>query len=319
MNRPVNRRQFLRTLLLGAGTAALSPTIDCLLPRLAQAAAPLPFDVYLTFDDGPTTEKDLSGPTTEVLDLLKAEGIPASFFVHGRSINDWEGPILARIIREGHALGNHLWRQGGNTVLDETKYTILAQQYFEAEIRIRTILQAADVEAYERYLSQPHMYRRPGGNNGLTPFLDLKNYRTLEYSKTMRGYLDKLPWLKGVYDYSGWHALSGDGIPAIRAHPTTPEEAIRWTLDGGFGYYGVNHYLCTDEPPRRSLEARDGLVILLHDAAELCRKALPTIIFRLRALGATFKALPRPVDEPNSKTVGIGYAPTPDPKGAVCQ
>jgi hypothetical protein len=46
--------------------------------------------------------------------------------------------------------------------------------------------------------------------------------------------------------------------------------------------------------------------------------ALLEIIDQLRERGAEFHSLPRPQDKPNSKTVGIGYLPTPDPGGVPC-
>lgn len=54
---------------------------------------------YLTFDDGPSRSV-----TPGILDLLKEEGIKATFFVLPHSnVND----IYQRIIDEGHEIGNH--------------------------------------------------------------------------------------------------------------------------------------------------------------------------------------------------------------------
>ncbi|MCR8643033.1 polysaccharide deacetylase [Paenibacillus sp. N1-5-1-14] len=58
--------------------------------------------VYLTFDDGPS---DL---TPEVLDILKREGIRATFFVCGNQVAIRKD-ILKRIVDEGHAIGNHTY------------------------------------------------------------------------------------------------------------------------------------------------------------------------------------------------------------------
>lgn len=58
--------------------------------------------IALTFDDGPHEN------TLKVLDILKAEGIPATFFVIGRQIAGRE-PILKRIKAEGHLIGNHTY------------------------------------------------------------------------------------------------------------------------------------------------------------------------------------------------------------------
>lgn len=57
--------------------------------------------VYLTFDDGP------SKTTESVLDTLKAEGVPATFFVMAAENNEKYLPILERTAAEGHLIALH--------------------------------------------------------------------------------------------------------------------------------------------------------------------------------------------------------------------
>ena len=59
---------------------------------------------YLTFDDGPS-----SHVTNEILDVLKANDVKATFFVLGTSIERSEDSknALRRIAEEGHSIGNH--------------------------------------------------------------------------------------------------------------------------------------------------------------------------------------------------------------------
>lgn len=57
--------------------------------------------VYLTFDDGPGGKI-----TTQILDVLKAEEVPATFFVIGQQIEGQEDTIL-RMKNEGHSIGLH--------------------------------------------------------------------------------------------------------------------------------------------------------------------------------------------------------------------
>lgn len=57
--------------------------------------------IYLTFDDGPS-----KGPCNEVLDILKSENVPGTFFILGNEIKGNED-TLKRIYSEGHALGLH--------------------------------------------------------------------------------------------------------------------------------------------------------------------------------------------------------------------
>src|SRR5262249_35721846 len=55
----------------------------------------------LTFDDGPDPKW-----TPQILDILKREGVPATFFIirkNGQSYPD----LVRRIVNEGHELGNH--------------------------------------------------------------------------------------------------------------------------------------------------------------------------------------------------------------------
>lgn len=56
--------------------------------------------IALTFDDGP------AGSTSEVLDVLKAHDVKATFFVVGNSAKTHRA-VLARIGNEGHLLANH--------------------------------------------------------------------------------------------------------------------------------------------------------------------------------------------------------------------
>lgn len=59
--------------------------------------------VYLTFDDGP-----VPGVTPWVLDELARSGARATFFCIGKNVAA-NPEIRARILREGHAVGNHTW------------------------------------------------------------------------------------------------------------------------------------------------------------------------------------------------------------------
>lgn len=56
--------------------------------------------VALTFDDGPAR------PTSRLLDTLAARGIRATFFVVGVNV-PYSPELLARMVAEGHEIGNH--------------------------------------------------------------------------------------------------------------------------------------------------------------------------------------------------------------------
>ena len=57
--------------------------------------------VYLTFDDGPDDKV-----TPQILDILKAENVKATFYVCGNMVEAYPN-VLKRIFNEGHAIGNH--------------------------------------------------------------------------------------------------------------------------------------------------------------------------------------------------------------------
>lgn len=57
--------------------------------------------VYLTFDDGPIPEV-----TSWVLDLLREEDIPATFFCVGENVMKYP-EVYRQILDDGHSVGNH--------------------------------------------------------------------------------------------------------------------------------------------------------------------------------------------------------------------
>ncbi|MDB5284774.1 MAG: glycosyltransferase [Bacteroidota bacterium] len=58
-------------------------------------------DIFLTFDDGPDPKY-----TPEILDILKAENVPAAFFMVGENIES-NIPIVKKIYDDGYEIGNH--------------------------------------------------------------------------------------------------------------------------------------------------------------------------------------------------------------------
>ena len=65
--------------------------------------------VALTFDDGPDPRS-----TPALLDLLRAENVPATFFCIGRNVAAHPA-LTARIAQEGHLLGNHTYTHSNAT------------------------------------------------------------------------------------------------------------------------------------------------------------------------------------------------------------
>jgi peptidoglycan/xylan/chitin deacetylase (PgdA/CDA1 family) len=71
--------------------------------------------VALTFDDGPSALY-----TPQILDILKENGVHATFFVIGRNMNRCCG-LVKREVDEGNAVGNHTWSHPLFAPLETTK------------------------------------------------------------------------------------------------------------------------------------------------------------------------------------------------------
>jgi peptidoglycan-N-acetylmuramic acid deacetylase len=67
--------------------------------------------VYLTFDNGYE-----QGYTDEILDVLKKEKVPATFFVTGHYVNS-ASELIKRMVDEGHTIGNHSYHHPDFTIL----------------------------------------------------------------------------------------------------------------------------------------------------------------------------------------------------------
>lgn len=137
--------------------------------------------VYLTFDDGPSTNTD------KILDILKQYNIKATFFVIGKS-NKYSKNMYKRIIDEGHSIGNHTYSHQYETIYATEK------NFMEDFKRL---------ENYIYDITGVHMdiMRFPGGSNTTMPH---------KYSddKFMKNITTKI--LYDGYQYFDWNVDSKD-------------------------------------------------------------------------------------------------------------
>ncbi|WP_440116196.1 polysaccharide deacetylase family protein [Paenibacillus sp. QZ-Y1] len=136
--------------------------------------------VYLSFDDGPGKH------TREVLDILRKEQVPATFFVLGEQAERYPEMIRA-VVEDGHALGNHTFNH---------QYK---QLYSDFKVFWKQIKQTEEV--LERITGfRPNLVRAPGGT----------------YGHFDQSYFDLLQL--GGYTVMDWNVDSGDskrkGVPA---------------------------------------------------------------------------------------------------------
>jgi len=119
--------------------------------------------IALTFDDGPWP-----GTTFQVLDILKKEGIKATFFWVGQNLQD-HPKIAQQVVADGHAIGNHTWHHW---------YRHMNQSMAAHEIDATAEL------IYKTTGVKTLVFRPPGGllNNGVADYAKKKNYVIVKWS-----------------------------------------------------------------------------------------------------------------------------------------
>lgn len=134
--------------------------------------------VYLTFDDGPSIY------TGQILDILKANDIKATFFVIAREDESY-WPYYTRILEEGHTLGMHSYTHDYNQV-----YASLDS--FETDVN------SLSQFLYDRTGEYPTIYRFPGGSSNTVCNVPMEE---------CIAYLNE----QGI-TYYDWNALNGDAV-----------------------------------------------------------------------------------------------------------
>jgi peptidoglycan/xylan/chitin deacetylase (PgdA/CDA1 family)/glycosyltransferase involved in cell wall biosynthesis len=100
------------------GWGYFSPSSDVFGNTYARAASPEKV-IALTFDDGPNEPY-----TSQILDILSAHGVKATFFVIGKNV-EYYPDVAKRIVAEGHVLGNHSYTHRPLTEFDVPDYSEL--------------------------------------------------------------------------------------------------------------------------------------------------------------------------------------------------
>lgn len=106
--------------------------------------------VYLTFDDGPSKTV-----TPQILDILRNEGVKATFFVLGSRVELYP-ELVKQEYEEGHFIANHGYSHNYSSIYN-SKEAVL-DEYNNTERKIK------DALGMEEYSS--HLFRFPGGSVG---------------------------------------------------------------------------------------------------------------------------------------------------------
>ena len=137
-----------------------------------------PGTIYLTFDDGP-----LQGTTNVILDILKEEGVKATFFV----TRNGPDSLIKREHDEGHTVALHTWSHDYRTCYSSVN------GYFDDLNRIANRVKNITGE-------DSKIIRFPGGSS---------NTISKNYSKGIMSTLSKEVVNRG-YTYFDWNVSSGD-------------------------------------------------------------------------------------------------------------
>ena len=128
-------------------------------------------EIYLTFDDGPSDKV-----TPKILDILKQEKVPATFFVVGSQVEKRRG-ILKRIYNEGHTVAVHSY----------------SHEYKEIYKSPEALLD--DIERCNDIICSvtgefAHFYRFPGGSYNLSDQLKSavieRGYKYIDWNASFR-------------------------------------------------------------------------------------------------------------------------------------
>lgn len=165
--------------------------------------------VILTFDDGPDPTY-----TPQILDILKKEKVPATFFVVGLQ-GENNIPLLQRIYNEGHEIGNH-------TFTHPNIATVSLERASTEMESTRLLIEAVTGRSTVLFRAPYNADSEPTGEDELKPIALSKeqNYYTVGES------IDPNDWEKGA---------KADSIYArtIAQYEANPEKGIILLHDAG--------------------------------------------------------------------------------------
>ncbi|MGL6173680.1 MAG: polysaccharide deacetylase family protein [Cellulosilyticaceae bacterium] len=185
--------------------------------------------VYLTFDDGPT------GQVTErILDVLKQEGVPATFFVVGKEIIQRE-KVLQRIYEEGHGIGLHTYSHNLKKIYASPECFIAEMDQTEAKIN-EVLGQNLDLK----------VIRFPGGSSGRLneSFLNKlheSNYRIFDWHVSIEDGVDPNLSASKLYENAKKHKKDATSV-IILAHCNSNNKTTCTALPDIIKYYKEQGY-----------------------------------------------------------------------------
>lgn len=182
-------------------------------------------EIYLTFDDGPSTSV-----TNRVLDILKEENVKATFFVVGDRVRGREA-VLRRMTGEGHTVGVH------------------SQTHRYAEIYGSQESFLKDVTACEQVIERvtgvkPRVYRFPGGGDheDMAALLRERGYRIIRWNAVCGD--EEIPNADAkTLAETARETAKGKRRVVLLLHDSAPHKATAEALPEIIGYFRENRYV----------------------------------------------------------------------------
>jgi peptidoglycan/xylan/chitin deacetylase (PgdA/CDA1 family) len=231
-----------------------------------------PSTIYLTFDDGPTDF------TAQLLDILKEEGVHATFFLnsydkdHPKRADASRNALvkyrdcLLRMVREGHAIGNHSFSHQDFATLSPSRID------FQLSTLQRQLKEVLGPETPTIRLIRP-----PFGSPWLGNWNRQKDREKVCAALSGRGIV--MLWTTGwdSSDSADWAKGEWFEASAKRYHPGSATYTKKMQRELG-----------------RILRRADGKasgVILMHDTHPTSRDVLKALIEELKLRGYSFATL----------------------------
>lgn len=156
--------------------------------------------VYLTFDDGPSETV-----TPKILDILKSEGVHATFFVLGKQIDssDESKDLIRRTVSEGNAIGIHSYSHNYNYLYPNKVVNVnnFSEEVDKTNKSLKSVLG-------DQFSTKA--IRLPGG------------HMTWKGTEALDKYFKK-----NGYSYIDWNALSKDAEGPKKTSEQLVQEAIK--------------------------------------------------------------------------------------------
>ena len=176
--------------------------------------------VYLTFDDGPIPEA-----TPFILEVLRTEGIKATFFVVGDNVRKYP-ELFQQILDEGHCVGNHTHNHIGGL-----RHTIKEYSYN---------VEKANAYSHSKLMRPPHGWMRLSQYAWLS-----RKFKVVMWDVVTRDYSK---WLtaEDVVDNVKRYARNGsiitfhDSLKSIDKLRTALPQSIKWLKEQGYAFKTFN-------------------------------------------------------------------------------